>query len=112
MSDAPTTSAGALQRNCAVVSAALSDGRREDARLVTGEQRVFSLSPDRLVVNVPYPNLERGWTMRTLTCGIALQCSPSKDRVAAFALEDMAPRDLAALAVVEGQVALGWVAAN
>jgi hypothetical protein len=112
MSSDVVTSAGALQRNCAVIAAALSAGRREDVRLVTGENRAFGLSSNRRVVNVPYPHLEPDWTVRTLTCGIALQCAPSKDRVAAFAIETLPPRDIAALAIVEGRVALGWVAAN
>ncbi|HKY17124.1 MAG TPA: VWA domain-containing protein [Microthrixaceae bacterium] len=112
MSDLGSTSAGTLQRNCAVIAAALSDGRRTDARLVTGEHRAFGLSSGRGVVHVPYPHLDPAWTVRTVTCGIALQCAPSKDRVATYAVEHLTPQDLAALAVVEGQVALGWVAAN
>src|SRR6476661_1514424 len=110
MSGAVPTSAGALQRNCAVIAAALSDGRREDSRLVTGDNRAFSMSADRRVVNVPYPDLSPDWSVRTLTCGIALQCAPSKDRIAAFAIEQLPPRELAALALVEGQMALGWIA--
>jgi nitric oxide reductase NorD protein len=112
MSEVVPTSAGTLQRNCAVVAAALSEGRRTDARLVTGENRAFGLSSGRRVVHVPYPHLSPDWTIRTLTCGIALQCAPSKDRLAAYAVENLPPRDVAALSVVEGRVALGWVAAN
>ncbi len=64
------------------------------------------------VVHVPYPATHREWTRRTLTCGVALQCSPSKDRLADYRLNELSGRELSALALVEAGVALGWVAAN
>src|ERR1700680_2310759 len=72
----------AIERSCAVTAVALSGRRREGGRLVTGEHRVFSLSPQLDFVHVPYPSIERDWTRRTMTCGVALQCSPSKERLA------------------------------
>src|SRR6266498_1541264 len=110
MTSSSPASAGTLQRSCAVIAAALSDGRRDDARLVTGERRAFSTDITLRTVNVPYPYLSRDWDVRTVTCGIALQCAPSKDRLATFAVEDLLVTEVQALAVIEGRVALGWVA--
>ncbi len=103
------TPAGELQRGSALLAVALSAGRREDARLVTGERRSFGLAAGRRVVNVPYPCLGSGWTTRTTTLGIALQCSPSKDRVAQFRLDELSEREQLAMAVAESRVALAWV---
>ena len=105
-------SAGEVQRGCALLAVALSDGRRQDARLVTGEHRAFGLNALRAVVNVPHPHLASGWSSRTLTCGVALQCSPSKDRIAAFRLHELSEREQLALALTEGRVALGWIASR
>ena len=101
-----------LERNCTFLAAALSEGRRTGARLMSGERRWFGMNDARTSVSVPYPALRADWTMRTLTCGIALQCSPSKDRVALFPLSELSERERRALTVVEGQVALGWIAAH
>ena len=97
-----------IERSCALTAVALSDQRREGARLVTGEKRSFSLNPNLSVVYVPYP-VPSSWTRRTLTCGVALQCSPSKDRLAHYRLGDLSTRELRALSVVEATVAMGWV---
>ncbi|HMJ14747.1 MAG TPA: hypothetical protein VK524_25220 [Polyangiaceae bacterium] len=109
------TAAGAgyalrVERTCALVASALSDGRREGVRLMSGERRCFGLNVRRTIVSLPYPALAPDWTQRTLTCGIALQCSPSKDRLARYPLHELAHRELVALAIIEGEVALGWVA--
>jgi nitric oxide reductase NorD protein len=101
-----------LERNCAFLAAAFSEGRRTGARLMSGEQRWFAMNGARTMVSVPYPVLHADWTMRTLTCGIALQCSPSKDRVALFPLQELSGREQRALTIVEGRVALGWIAAH
>jgi len=63
-------------------------------------------------VNVPYPGLGPDWTLRDLTCGIALQCAPSKERVARYRLQELTEREIKALTIVEGEVALGWVSAQ
>lgn len=99
----------ALETSCALTAVALSDRRREGARLMTGARRSFSLNPNLSTVYVPHP-AEPGWTRRTLTCGVALQCSPSKERIAQYRLADLSPRERLALTFVESQVALGWVA--
>jgi nitric oxide reductase NorD protein len=99
-----------VERACALTAVALSGRRRESACLMSGEHRGFGLNSSRRVVHVPYPPLEPGWTRRTLTCGVALQCSPSKDIVAQYPLHELPPRELAALTLVEGSVALGWIA--
>src|SRR3546814_503057 len=98
-----------VERSCALVATALSDGRRRGARLVSGERRSFGVNTARTAVTVPYPALSSDWTLRSLSCGIALQCAPSKDRIAEFALQELSPRELLALTIVEGEVALGWV---
>ena len=101
-----------LERNCAFLAAALSEGRRTGARLMSGERRWFAMNDARTVISVPYPALHADWTMRTLTCGIALQCSPSKERLAPFPLRELSERERRALTIIEGQVALGWIAAH
>jgi len=102
----------AIERSCALVARALSDGRRQGVRLSSGEQRCFGLNEGRTVVNVPYPALAPGWTLRTLTCGVALQCAPSKDRLARYPLQELTAREIRALTLVEGEVARAWVASH
>jgi nitric oxide reductase NorD protein len=97
-----------IERACALVASVLSEGRRQTVRLMSGERRCFGLNAARTIVNVPYPALARNWTLRSLTCGVALQCSPSKDRIAQYPLHELSLRDLGALAIVEGEVAFGW----
>lgn len=111
MTDLADSSALALERSCALTAVALSDERRDGARLVTGTERSFSLSATGHTVHVPYP-AARDWTRRTITCGIALQCAPSKERLATFRLGELSARELRVLAVVEAGVALGWVTAR
>ena len=83
MSELSDTHAMAIERSCAVTAVALSGQRRTGAHLVSGQHRGFGLSSQLDVVHVPYPMPVRDWTRRTLTCGVALQCSPSKDRITA-----------------------------
>src|SRR5262249_30214326 len=86
--------------------------RRKRVRLMSGEHRCFGVNANRTVVNIPYPALGADRTLRTWTCGIALQCAPSKDRVAHYPLQQLSSSQLAALTIVEAQVALGWVASR
>src|SRR6185437_1081180 len=101
-----------IERSCAVIAVALSEGRRENVRLVSGEHRGFGLNAGRTVVNVPYPAPRAEWTRRTLACGVALQCAPSKDVIAQRSLETLTAKELRALTLVEGGVALGWISRN
>lgn len=105
-----------LERSCAVVASALSDGVCEGVRLMSGERRMFGMNPARTVMNVPYPAPATAsgsdWTLRTWTCGIAMQCSPSKQRIAPFTLSALSARQTVALSIVEGGVALGWAASR
>jgi nitric oxide reductase NorD protein len=112
MTDSSAANALSIERSCTLVASLLSDARRTRVRFVSGERRCFGLNEARTAVNVPYPGLGADWNLRTLTCGIALQCSPSKDRVAQYALGDLSARELKALTIVEGEVALGWVASR
>ncbi|WP_406815457.1 nitric oxide reductase activation protein NorD [Mycobacterium sp. M23085] len=100
-----------LERCCAVTAVALSEHRRHGVRLVTGERRTFGLNATLTFVHVPYPAAP-DWTRRTLTCGVALQCSPSKDRVTAYRLNELTARQLRALTLVEAGVAMGWIASR
>src|SRR3982074_2035949 len=109
LSDAPPM---ATERSCALTAVALSGQPREGVRLVTGDKRVFGLSSALNFVHVPYPSTEHDWTRRTLTCGVALQCSPSKDRLVEFRLNELSARELRALTLVEAGVALGWIASR
>lgn len=97
-----------LEAGCALTAVALSDRRRDGARLVTGANRGFGVTTSLSTVEVPHP-APTDWTRRTLTCGVALQCSPSKERIASYRLADLTARELRALTLVEAQVALGWV---
>lgn len=101
-----------MERSCAVIASALSEGRCQGVRLMTGERRTFAMNRARTVAHVPVPALTPGWTLRTWSCGIALQCAPSKARIAPYTLQALSPRQSAALSVVEGGVALGWLAAR
>ncbi len=101
-----------LERSCSLTAVALSNGRREGVRLLTGEHRGFGLNGTLLSVHVPYPKLERSWTRRTLTCGVALQCAPSKERIVAYRLSELSAREVAAVTLIEAGVAAGWVAAH
>lgn len=107
-----TTGATVIERSCAVTAVAFSGRRRTDVRLMTGEHRGFGLSAGRRIVHVPYPALGADWTRTTLTCGVALQCAPSKDEVAAFALHELSTRQRTALSLIEGGVAAAWVGAR
>lgn len=109
MADLDDTSAMALERSCSLTAVALSDEHRAGVRLVTGEHRGFGLNSSRTFVHVPYPQLGADWTRRSLTCGIALQCSSSKDRVGEYRIDELSARELRALALVEAGVALGWI---
>ncbi|MFC8045821.1 nitric oxide reductase activation protein NorD [Nocardia sp. NPDC057353] len=99
----------ALERGCALSAVAFSARRRANARLITGEHRGFGLNAAGTVVQVPYPSAP-GWTRTTLTCGIALQCAPSKDELTRYALHELSPRERGALTLVEGGVAAAWIA--
>ncbi|OBK79726.1 nitric oxide reductase activation protein NorD [Mycobacterium sp. 1274761.0] len=100
----------AVERSCAVTAVALSGQRREGVRLVSGERRSFGLSSALDFIHVPYPPPQRDWTRRSLTCGVALQCSPSKERILGYRLNELSARELSALTLVEAAVALGWIA--
>src|ERR1700746_634863 len=110
MADLSDAHAMAIERSCAITAVAFSGQRREGVRLVTGEGPGFGLSTGLDFVHVPYPSAARDWTRRTLTCGVALQCSPSKDRLLQYRLNELSARELTALTLVEGGVAVGWIA--
>jgi nitric oxide reductase NorD protein len=101
----------ALERSCAVTAVALSEQRREGVHLITGDRRGFGLNAALTFVHVPYPAIS-DWTRRTLTCGVALQCSPSKERITEYRLNELSARELRALTLVEARVALGWMASR
>ena len=111
MTDSSDAHALALERSCAVTAVAFSEQRREGVRLVTGTRRGFGLNAALTFVHVPYPGLS-DWTRRTLTCGVALQCSPSKERITEYRLNELSARELRALTLVEAGVALGWIASR
>ena len=104
MSELSDAHAMAIERSCAVTAVALSGQRREGVRLVTGAHREFSLNSSLDFVHVPYPSLGRDWTRRTLTCGVALQCSPSKERLADYRLNELSTRELRCPDAVEAGV--------
>jgi nitric oxide reductase NorD protein len=99
-----------MERSTSLTAVALSDERRRGVRLVSGQHRAFGLNSSRTFVYVPYPLA--GWTRRTVTCGVALQCSPSKDRLAAYRLNELSTDELRVLTLVEAEVSLGWIASR
>lgn len=107
-----TLSALSAERSCSLVAVALSGGKRQDVRLVSGENRAFGMNASRTVVNVPFPAPEGDWTLRTLSCGVGLQCAPSKDVLAQRSIHELTARELRALSIIEGRVAAGWLATN
>jgi hypothetical protein len=109
MAELAGTPAMAIERSCSLTAVALSEQRREGVRLVTGQHRGFSLNAARTFIHVPYPPAGPDWTRRSLTCGIALQCSSSKDRLAEYRLNELSARELRALTLVEAGVALAWI---
>jgi nitric oxide reductase NorD protein len=112
MPELSDTHAMAIERSCAVTAVALSGQRREGVRLVSGDNRGFSLSAALDFVHVPYPPIGPDWMRRTLTCGVALQCSPSKERLVEYRLNELSAREHRALTVVEASVGLGWIASS
>lgn len=112
MPEPTMTPALAVESACGLVCVALSRGRRRGARLISGERRSFGMNPGRTIVEVPYPPMAPDWTLRTLTCGVALQCAPSKDLLSNYALDELTLREMRALSIVEGRHALGWALAN
>ncbi|GEM_PF-633437 len=101
-----------VERSCSIVASAFSSGRCKRIRLISGERRAFGMNALRTEMHIPYPPVTLGWTLRTWTCAIALQCSPSKSRIAAYTLQALTPRQATALSLVEGGVALGWVSSR
>ncbi len=110
MSELSDEHALAVERSCAVTAVALSGQRRQGVRLISGARRSFGLSSRLDFIHVPYPLPAHNWTRRTLTCGVALQCSPSKDLLVEYRLNELSARELSALTLVEANVAMGWIA--
>jgi nitric oxide reductase NorD protein len=102
----------AFERSCSLTAVALSGQRRQGVRLVTGVNREFSLSSALDRIYVPYPICDRDWTRTTVTCGVAMQCSPSKERVLGYRLDTLSARELTALTVIEARVSMGWIAST
>jgi hypothetical protein len=111
MAELSDARAMALERSCAVTAVALSEQRRDGVRLVTGQRRSFGLNATLDYVHVPYPPRPE-WTRRAVTCGVALQCSPSKECVTSHRLSGLSAPELRALTLVEAGVALGWIASR
>ena len=108
----PLPSAAELARVAELLAPALSEGRRRNARLVTGRSRAFFTSRGCTRVYVPFPLPtgldERVSAVRVATCGLALQSCPTKEALAELPLADLRPAERAALSLVEGQIAMAW----
>jgi len=104
--------AGRLERSCGLVASAFSAAHCRRVRLMSGAQRGFAMNAARTELYIPFPAVTPGWTLRTWTCAIALQLSPSKQRLSGYTLAALTARQSAALSRVEGGVALGWLAAH
>lgn len=98
-----------LEKSIAIVAAAFSEGTCTKIRIMTGENRVFSMNAKRNEGYIPYPPTSNGWTLKTWSCAIALQVAPSKQRISGFTLQALSPRQKAALQIIESFVALAWL---
>jgi hypothetical protein len=76
--------------------------------LDSGERRVFQTDLKSVYVPYPPPHAESG--QRVLTCGLALQASPTKELLSEFDLGGLTRRERRALSLVEGGAAVGWAA--
>ena len=107
-----SVSSSELARVVELLAPALSQGRRRSGQLVTGPSRAFFTSKGGTKAFVPYPppavGDERVSSIRLVTCGLALQSSPTKDALAGLPLADLRPVELAALSRVEGELAMAW----
>lgn len=79
---------------------------------MSGDHRTFGVNVTSTMVNVPFPAPEPTWTLRTLSCGVGLQCAPSKEVIAQRSIHHLTARELRALSLIEGRVAMGWLATN
>ncbi len=112
MHEPNSTGAASIERACSILAVAVSAKRRTAARLMTGERRCFGLGLSRTVVDVPFPPPAPGWSLRSLACGVALQCAPSKDLLANYKLRELTGRQRDALTIVEGEVAIAWLSSR
>lgn len=94
-----------LAEAVAVLAPALSEGRRSSAYLVNGPRRAFGTDLRRVFVPCPLPGEA---SLAVMTCGVALQSSPTKELVATVAPKLLSLRPRLALTLAEGQAALGW----
>ena len=58
------------------------------------------------------PGVRRVSAVRVATCGLALQSCPTKEALAELPLADLRPAELAALSLIEGEVAMAWAIEN
>lgn len=101
--------ASRIERSCTIVASSFTIRHCRKVRLISGERRSFKMNDTGTEMHVPYPPVTAGWCLTTWTCGIALQCSPSKQRIRHFTLQALTGRQATALSLVEGAVALGWI---
>ncbi len=98
-----------LSHRIELLAPALSRGRRQSAHLVTGAERAFFVSRSCSRVFVPFPPLGGDASLRTITCGIALQSSPSKEAIASLPFHELRAAERRALLRVEGEISMTWV---
>jgi len=95
-----------------LLAPALSHGRRQKAHLVTGRSRAFFTSKACTKVYVPFPlpslDVDGISDARLATCGLALQSSPTKEALSDLPLTDLRVSEMAALSLVEGEIAMAW----
>lgn len=111
-----------LSEVAAVLVPAMSDGRRDTAQIVTGAGAAFATDLSTVYLSGPTLTAGPGRTdptvpagmgpARVATAAVALQCSPTKELVAALDLSALTPRQRRALRIVEGRAALAWVGAR
>jgi nitric oxide reductase NorD protein len=97
-----------VERVASLLTVALSDGRRRAALLDAGPNRAFQT--DLVRITVPVPMAAAGDPSATLACGIALQCSPTKEEAVQLQWWALPRRQRRALGWMEGEAAARWVA--
>lgn len=105
---APSAAADAA-RCAAALARGLSAGRRSGCVLTTPQLGSFGTDLSDVFLAWPPPTPARRHERGLAAC-LAFQCSPTKEAVAELTWLAFSPREIAALQLVEGGAAFGWIA--
>ncbi|MGH9036031.1 MAG: nitric oxide reductase activation protein NorD [Acidimicrobiia bacterium] len=97
-----------MTASAGILVPALSGGRRRHARPVSGSAGAFATDLTVVYYPLPVPAPPGMAPLACLTAGLVLQSAPTKERVAALAIEELDERGRRALQLAEGAAALAW----